>query len=167
MLRFLAIAGAFSTRGAEAAGAARLPDAACPTYFVLAAIYDEVEIAPALVKVLGALDYPADRFAIRLVVEEGDHKTRAALATCVLPAHFAVMVVPRGTPRAKPRALTILVDLTPVELVVVYDAEDLPEREQLRLAAAPFSQAPAYLACLQARLNTTNYNEGGLGGSSQ
>jgi hypothetical protein len=111
VLRFLAIAGAFSTRGAEAAG--------------------------------------------------------AALATCVLPAHFAVMVVPRGTPRAKLRALTVVVDLTPVQLVVAYEAEDLPEREQLRLAAVRFSQAPADLACLPARLNTTNYNEGGLGGSSQ
>jgi len=39
------------------------------------------------------------------------------------------------------------------ELLVVYDAEDVPEPDQLRLAASAFAAAGPELVCLQARLN--------------
>jgi len=38
------------------------------------------------------------------------------------------------------------------ELLVVFDAEDLPHPRQLRLAASKFAHAPSSLACLQASL---------------
>ena len=164
LLRLLALGQAFGKgrAEAEARGAKRLPDAALPSYAVLVALYDEAQIVPGLVKALCALDYPTDRLAIRLVVEEDDASTRAALARQTLPPHITVLAVPRGSPRTKPRALTIALDQTPGECVVVYDAEDLPERDQLRRAAYRFATSPKELACVQARLNTFNHGESWL-----
>lgn len=166
LLRLLAVCAAFARRRAtRTRGAAiELRAAGCdlPTYAVLVALYDEADIVPALVDALLALDYPVGRLAIRLVVEEDDVSTRRALGKLILPPHIAILVVPRGMPRTKPRALNVALDATPGDLVVVYDAEDLPEPDQLRKAASAFRDAPADLACVQARLNTFNPDESWL-----
>lgn len=146
----------------EGARADRLADQDCPTYAVLVPLYDEADIVPGLVAALTAIDYPTDRLAVRLVVEEDDTGTQAAIAMLALPGHIKVIVVPRGTPRTKPRALVVALDQTPGELIVVFDAEDMPEAGQLRRAAGVFLHAPPELACLQARLNTFNPDESWL-----
>lgn len=139
--------------------ASHLTDADCPTYAVLVPLYDEAEVVSTLVAALSAIDYPQNRLAIRFVVEEDDLDTHAALHGMKLPPHMRVLMVPRGEPRTKPRALVVALDQTPGELVVVYDAEDLPQPDQLRHAAGVFKQAPDKLACLQACLNTFNPDE--------
>lgn len=133
-----------------------------PRYAVLVPLYDEAEIIPGLVASLSALQYPADRLNIRLVVEADDAKTRAAIAQCDLPSHMGVIVAPPGEPRTKPRALNIALAQTPGDFVVVYDAEDDPEPDQLRRAVAAFQACPPQTACLQARLNTFNPDESWL-----
>lgn len=137
----------------------RRADAELPTYAVLVALYDEAAIVPALVAAMARLDYPTGKLAIRLVVEERDGATRRAIAALELPPHFAVIVVPEGEPRTKPRALNFALSLTPGEYIVIYDAEDMPERDQLRRALDGFAGAPPATGCLQARLNTMNHAE--------
>jgi cellulose synthase/poly-beta-1,6-N-acetylglucosamine synthase-like glycosyltransferase len=66
------------------------------------------------------------------------------------------VTVPRGQPRTKPRALNVGLSRARGELVVVYDAEDRPEPDQLRKAAAAFRVLPRRIVCLQARLNFYN-----------
>ncbi|HRY06714.1 MAG TPA: glycosyltransferase [Hyphomicrobiaceae bacterium] len=161
LLRFSAI---FAQRARSCGPGEKMPrtplvDADCPTYAVLVPLYDEAEIVPGLIKALSALDYPVDRLAIRLVVEEDDPRTHAALSAIALPRHMSVLVVPRGVPKTKPRALVAALEHTPGELVVVFDAEDLPEPNQLRVAASAFAHAPQHLVCLQACLNTFNPDE--------
>lgn len=138
------------------------PDDSHPTYAVLVALYDEADVIPGLVEALAAFDYPASRLAIRLVVEEKDARTQAAIAAVKLPVHFSVVVVPDGKPRTKPRALNYALSRTPGEFVVIYDAEDLPEPDQLRRALAAFAAAPPGTGCLQARLNIVNHDESWL-----
>lgn len=133
-----------------------------PTYAVLVPLYDEAEIVPGIVAALGRIDYPTDKLAIRFVAEVADTSTRQALQEMVLPPHMSVVVAPQGEPRTKPRALDIALDLTPGAFVVVYDAEDQPEPDQLKLAVAAFQTAPTGTACLQAQLNTFNPNESWL-----
>lgn len=135
------------------------PPEQLPTYAVLVALYDEAAVIPGLVQALAALDYPATRLAIRLVVEERDRATQAAIGRTSLPPHIEMLVVPDGKPRTKPRALNYALSRTPGEYVVVYDAEDVPERDQLRRALAAFAAAPPATGCMQARLNVMNHDE--------
>ena len=67
-----------------------------------------------------------------------------------------VVVVPDGQPRTKPRALQYALQLTRGEYIVVFDAEDAPEPDQLRRAAAVLRTADDRLGCLQAQLNIYN-----------
>jgi cellulose synthase/poly-beta-1,6-N-acetylglucosamine synthase-like glycosyltransferase len=48
------------------------------------------------------------------------------------------------------------------DLLVIYDAEDRPEPDQLRKAAWLFQHSPENLACVQARLNYYNPNQNTL-----
>lgn len=48
------------------------------------------------------------------------------------------------------------------DYLVIYDAEDRPERDQLRKAVAAFRAAPPSLACLQARLSFYNATQSWL-----
>lgn len=131
-------------------------DAALPIYAVLVALYDEADVVPGLVDAIAALDYPTAKLAVRFVVEADDIKTRAALEAASLPAHMQVVVVPDGRPRTKPRALNYALMRTPGSYVVVFDAEDMPEPDQLRRALSAFAAAPDDVACFQARLNIIN-----------
>ena len=78
-----------------------------------------------------------------------------------LPARYEIIVAPPGPPQTKPRALNIALSTARGELVVVYDAEDIPAPDQLRLAAARFA-AEKDLDCLQARLVIRNGQESWL-----
>ena len=65
------------------------------------------------------------------------------------------MVAPRGRPTTKPRALNVALGVARGSLLVVYDAEDRPAKDQIRLAAERFAADPT-LDCLQARLAIDN-----------
>ncbi|WP_169507111.1 glycosyltransferase family 2 protein [Pleomorphomonas koreensis] len=130
-----------------------LPDEALPSYTVLVALYHEAQMLPQLSAALDRLDYPLDRLDIAFLVEEDDPATRAAAEAAVEGrAHMRVMVVPDGRPRTKPRALAYGLAFSRASLVAVYDAEDHPHPDQLRVAASALAAGPDELACVQARL---------------
>lgn len=64
--------------------------------------------------------------------------------------------MPNTEPRTKPKALNYALPLARGEFIVIYDAEDRPERDQLRRAYAAFQSGPPNLATVQARLNVYN-----------
>jgi hypothetical protein len=151
---------AFHAAPEEREHAPPLSDRDLPRYAVVVAMYREEKIVADLVAALDALDYPREKLRVSLVVEEEDAATRAALARLALPPHMEVVVVHDGRPRTKPRALDAALFACDAELLVVYDAEDRPARDQLRRAAARFAQARRDLACLQARLAVDNEADG-------
>lgn len=134
---------------------------AWPRYTLLIPLYDEAAVVPDLIAALSRLDYPADRLEILLIVEEADRRTREAVAAHAVAGHMRIVVVPMGEPRTKPRALNYALRQASGELVVVYDAEDAPEPDQLRRAAACLLEDPT-IGCLQARLNVINQDEAWL-----
>jgi hypothetical protein len=136
-----------------------VPTSRLPTYTVLVPLYREAEVAADLVRHLGALDYPASKLQVLLLIEADDTETRIALTRTGLPPNFELIVVPPGGPRTKPKALTYALPFACGELVVVFDAEDRPESDQLKKAAAAFREDPS-LGCVQARLRPDN--EGSL-----
>ncbi len=144
---------------AAAAGAPRvfapLADEDLPVYSIVAPLYREARVVRKLVRALDAIDYPKAKLDIKLVIERRDAETLAAIASLGLPARYDVIVAPAGKPSTKPRALNVALPALRGDLVVVYDAEDEPDPDQLRLAAAHFAGDPT-LDCLQARLTIDN-----------
>ena len=137
-----------------------IPDDDLPTYSLLIALYHEADVAPALVQAMAALQYPISKVEILFLVEAGDVPTRAALERSGLLANMAIISVPPGLPQTKPRALNYGLTFATGERIAVYDAEDIPEPDQLQRAAQAFAQSRMPLACVQARLNVYNSNAG-------
>jgi glycosyltransferase XagB len=71
-------------------------------------------------------------------------------------------VVPEGVPRTKPRALNYALSLARGDYVVIYDAEDRPETDQLRRALDVFAAHGPRLACVQSCLNIYNAQQSWL-----
>jgi hypothetical protein len=167
ILLWLAFAGGILLRSAATVAADSPPaaaarrDADLPVYTVIVAMYREGRVVEQLVRALDAIDYPRAKLDIKLVIEHGDVQTLAAIAALRLPPRYDVVVVPAGAPRTKPRALNVALAAARGELVVVFDAEDEPAPDQLRMAAARFAADPRVDA-LQARLTVSNPNDSWL-----
>lgn len=142
----------------------RLSDHELPSYAVIVPVYDEAAIAPDCVRALAALDYPTDRLDVVFAVEADDAATRDALLAAPLPPHMRIVEVPPSQPRTKPKAMNYVLAGLRADYVVIYDAEDVPEANQLRHAAARFHAADGQLGCLQAKLNTYNWRESWIAG---
>ncbi|MCC7251515.1 glycosyltransferase [Hyphomicrobium sp.] len=148
----------FTTRTPPVAAVDPETEPLLPRYSLLIPLYDEAAIVPDLVTALGAIDYPHERLEVLLILEKEDRDTRAAVAAAELLPFMAVVVVPEGRPRTKPRALNYALRRATGDVVGVYDAEDLPEPDQLRRAARLLASDPA-IGCAQAQLNVLNDQE--------
>jgi len=146
------VGGAHSHTPPEAA----IADADLPLYTVMVPLHRKRKMLPELIRRLCALDYPTDKLQILLLIEKDDDATRAALRDVVLPPYIQAISVPLGHPKTKPRALNFGLALASGQYVVVYDAEDAPEPDQLRKAVATFAALPEHVVCLQARLGFYN-----------
>jgi cellulose synthase/poly-beta-1,6-N-acetylglucosamine synthase-like glycosyltransferase len=136
-------------------------DHGLPIYSVLVPLFHEAVSIPDIVRTLGALDYPAHKLDIKLIVEEEDSATLHAIHAVRPDGRFHIVTVPRGSPQTKPRACNYALRFVRGEYVTIYDAEDAPEVMQLRKAASIFAAHPD-IACLQARLNYYNTRENWL-----
>lgn len=140
----------------EAFACDRRFDGRLPSYSVLVPLYRERLVVPGLVEAMARLDYPADRLEILFITEEDDHSTRRALVEAGLKPNMRIVTVPTGQPRTKPRALNYALQDARGVLVAVYDAEDIPDVDQLRRAAEAFIEGGPRLACVQAQLGIHN-----------
>ena len=127
-------------------------EADLPSWAVLVPLHREADVVADLVAALGRIDYPADRLSIRLVVEADDAATRRAAERATASGPIEVIAVPPSRPRTKPKALDFALATIDTAFVTVYDAEDRPDPDQLRRAAAAFRDGSADLAVVQAAL---------------
>ncbi len=130
-----------------------------PSYAVLVPLYREAKVLPELVQALSSMDYPQDRYTVYLLLEEDDAETIAAVERLDLPDNFKPIIVPDSKPKTKPKACNYALELIDSDLLVIYDAEDRPDPDQLIKAAAAFSKLPDDVICLQARLNYYNAHQ--------
>ena len=133
-----------------------LPDVALPVYSVLVPLYREASSVKGLITALRKLAYPREKLDIKLIVERDDHETLAAIKRQWLGAEFQIIVAPEGAPRTKPKALNATLPFVRGSFVVVYDAEDRPEIDQLHRALDAFLAHGERLACVQASLTIDN-----------
>lgn len=134
---------------------------ALPVYSVLVPLRDEVEIVEQLCSALGELDYPAEKLDVIFVVETRSPATIAAVQRHLGDARFAIVEVPDALPRTKPKALDFALPLCRGEFVVVFDAEDRPQPDQLLRIVDQFRRQPQ-TACIQARLVIDNGRAGAI-----
>lgn len=139
-----------------------LTDADLPSFTVMLPLLREGDVLPDLVAALKRLDYPAAKLDIKFLIERTDTETREVADRLVLPAHFEVVLVPASQPLTKPKACNYALPFARGEYLVIYDAEDLPEAEQLREAAEAFHRGDKNIACFQAPLNFYNWRENWL-----
>ncbi len=135
---------------------------ALPTITILAPLYRDAEALSGLAHAIDALDYPPEKKDVKLLLEEDDDATIAEARRLNLYDHYDVIVVPDTGPRTKPKACNFGLLRARGELIVIYDAEDQPETDQLVKAAGAFATGDAKLACMQARLNYYNADENWL-----
>lgn len=133
-----------------------IPLTQLPRISVLVPLYKEPEVLRRLIQNLGELQYPTDRLQILILLEEEDTLTQAALTTTDLPPHMRALIVPDGPPRTKPRAMNYALDFCRGDIVGIYDAEDMPEPDQLLKVAHAMQNAPDDLAGVQGVLDFYN-----------
>ncbi len=130
-----------------------------PVYTILLPVYDDPHVVGQLLKAIDALHYPKEKLDVLLILEQDDEQTHQALRAKSLQPYVRVVNVPEDQLRTKPKALNYAMFEARGEFVVVYDAEDIPDADQLLKSLAMFSTSDADVGCLQARLQTYNPNE--------
>lgn len=138
---------------------AALVDADLPRYTILVPVYREAGIVGLLMKNLSSLDYPREKLEILLLLEEDDPETLAAALAAAPPDIVRILVVPHSLPKTKPRACNVGLSFARGDLVVIYDAEDRPDPDQLKKSVIAFGKGGADLVCVQAALNYFNAEE--------
>ncbi len=131
-------------------------DVELPIYTILVPLYHEAEVIPQLARAIQALSWPKAKLDVRLLLEEDDLTTIQAAREAQLPSYFTFVIVPKDGPRGKPKACNYGLAHAQGEFVVIFDAEDIPEPDQLRKVYATFRANGPDLVCVQCRLNFYN-----------
>lgn len=134
----------------------QLRDEDCPSYTIFCPLYKEWHVVPQFVDAMQKLDYPHDKLQILFLLEENDKETIQKISQSELPPHFQIVVVPHSKPKTKPKAMNYGLNYASGEYLVVYDAEDVPEVNQLKKAVLSFAKVKSNVACIQAKLNYYN-----------
>lgn len=135
------------------------PEREWPTYTILVPAFKEHNIIGQVLDNLGRLKYPTNKLQVLVLLEETDADTIKAAKQAAPPDFVRIVIVPEGSPQTKPRACNYGLSLASGEYLVIYDAEDMPEPEQLQKVLARFEKAPDDVICIQAPLNYFNAEE--------
>lgn len=138
---------------------AALDERTLPVYTILVPLFDEAGVVERLVGALDALDYPRTRLDVKLLCEADDVSTIEALEALALPPHLQVVVVPESSPQTKPKACNYGLQLATGRYVVIFDAEDQPDPDQLKKAVIAFDRAADEVVCVQGKLNYFNQHQ--------
>ena len=111
---------------------------------------------------LSQLDYPKSKLDILILLEEDDAETIAAAKAAQPPGNVRFVIVPDQIPKTKPKALNVGLYFARGDYLVIYDAEDQPDPDQLKKAVIAFRDGPKNLACVQSALNYYNAHENAL-----
>lgn len=136
-----------------------LIDEDLPVYTLMLPLYREPEVLPHLIRSVQAMDYPQHKLDVKILLEPDDTATRAAVAGMELPSNFQVLVVPEDGPKGKPKACNYGLAHARGDFVVLYDAEDRPEPDQLKKALVAFGKGGPMMSCVQAKLNYFNADQ--------
>lgn len=136
-----------------------IDDDELPIYTIHLPVYKEDKLIKKLIWNLQSIDYPRHKLDIKLLIEEDDDKTLNAVRNLDFPAIFEVIVVPFHMPKTKPKACNYGLHFSKGKYLTIYDAEDVPDTDQLKKVVAMFNKLPESYICVQCALNYFNRNE--------
>ncbi|MFP4380786.1 MAG: glycosyltransferase family 2 protein [Candidatus Sumerlaeia bacterium] len=135
---------------------AALKDEDLPKYTILIPLFREADVFEHLIESLSRIDYPKDKLQILLLLEENDTETIEACKKMQPGPPFHPVVVQDSYPRTKPKACDVALSRATGDYLVIYDAEDRPDPDQLKKAVIAFRKCSEEVICIQAKLNFYN-----------
>lgn len=130
-----------------------------PSYTVFCPLYKEWQVLPQFINAMKNLDYPEEKLQVMLLLEENDPETIQKAREMVLPKNFQIVVVPDTKPKTKPKAMNYGLKFATGDYCVIFDAEDVPEKDQLKKVVLSFEKVSKETVCIQAKLNFYNPNQ--------
>lgn len=128
-----------------------------PIYSILLPIYREVDVLPQLIRNMLNLHYDHNKLEVMLVIEENDVETLQLATQLIKPyKNFSIIVVPDSIPKTKAKATNYALQFVTGEYLVIYDADDQPDSDQILKALKLFQNSGEDVVCLQALLNYYN-----------
>jgi len=127
-----------------------------PVYTILIPVYREAEVIERLIQNIASLDYPQYKLDIRVLLEEDDEETIRVVRSMNLTSNYTVILVPKSDPKTKPKACNYGLLQAKGQYLVIYDAEDRPEADQLKKVYLAFQDLPEEYVCMQSKLNYFN-----------
>jgi len=134
-------------------------DDGLPVYTILLPVYKEDKLIKKLIWNLQSIDYPREKLDVKLLIEEDDEKTLNAVRGLDFPSVFEVIIVPYHMPKTKPKACNYGLHFARGKYLTIYDAEDIPDTDQLKKVVTLFNKLPEQYICVQSALNYFNRNE--------
>ncbi len=135
---------------------AEIDDREVPRYTILVPLFREAAVVPRLTENLTKLDYPKAKLEILLLCEEEDDTTIDAIIEAELPPYFQLLVVPDSQPKTKPKACNYGIQQATGKFVVIFDAEDQPDPDQLKKVLLAWERSEDNVVCVQCKLNYFN-----------
>lgn len=130
-----------------------------PVYTILVPAFREERVVQKLLDSLLKLDYPHEKLDVIILLEEEDSKTIQSAKEAYLPENWHVVLVPKSLPQTKPKACNYGLQFARGEYVTIYDAEDIPNPDQLKKAVIAHRKIHYQCLCMQAALNYYNADE--------
>lgn len=128
-----------------------------PLYTILLPVYQEKhETVVQLIAAISDLNFPKDKLQVLVLVEKNDLYSKQHFKQ--LPYFFQILEIPDYMPKTKPKACNYGLFFAKGEFVVVYDADDIPDPNQLLRVISKFEESDETLICVQAVLNFYNKN---------
>lgn len=132
-----------------------IKDKDLPVYTILIPLYQEEVVIGQIIKAMSAIDYPKNKLDIIITLEEYDLPTINAIKEANPPKYFKTLILPDVQPKTKPKALNVAFLRAKGEFLVIYDAEIIPDANQLKKAFLAFKKYPE-IGYLQTRLDHYN-----------
>ena len=108
-----------------------------PSFSIIVPARDEGRVIKRCLEALLGLDYPRDRVEI-IVVEGGSRDSTRRLCMDYALKHSNIRLLHQEGAEGKPAALNQALPHTAGDIIAVFDADSVPERDVLRRAAAYF-----------------------------
>lgn len=136
-----------------------IKDSDLPIYTILLPVFRESEVIYKLAWNLKSLDYPREKLDVKLLIESDDDVTINAVKEMTFPAIFEPIVVPYALPKTKPKACNYGLYFSKGKYLTIYDAEDIPDPDQLKKVYKLFNKIPDNYIAIQCALNYFNKTE--------
>jgi len=135
-----------------------IDDEKLPIYTVLVPLRDEAEVIDQIIESMSSLDYPKDKINMVVPLEGYDRATIDAIKRAEYPPHFKAYILPYVEPQTKPKTMNVIFGQAKGEFLVIYDAEIMPDADQMKKAYLAFKKYPD-IACFQTRLEHYNTDQ--------